>query len=210
MKNQTPLPVNVQVDERRIARTVADHAQAADSIQLKDELESDQDYKAHGELLSGLRTTVKDMTAQRDSMTKPLKDVVKRLTEMYKPTLDSLARLEGGVKRLMLDYRAKEEARKALLHAETQRLLASKSKAKQREAIGIVAEINEEEPRARGTSVRKVWRAVIKDESKVPREFWVVDERAVRADAVARGWSDPPPGVEYVQEDTMAVTGGRS
>lgn len=60
-------------------------------------------------------------------------------------------------------------------------------------------------PKVEGVSVRKTWKARVVDEAKIPREFLMVNERALDAYAKATKGKMQVAGVEFYEAETMAV-----
>jgi len=60
-------------------------------------------------------------------------------------------------------------------------------------------------PKVAGVSVRKTWKARVVDQTKVPREFMSVNEKALDAYAKATCGKMPVGGVEFYQQESMAV-----
>jgi hypothetical protein len=207
------VPTTVTVNERVIQESLASYAEPLDVQGIV--IEDAATYQAMGEILVEIKTKAKQATAERDAMLKPMKDAVKRVTAFFAPALSALAASEAGLKRAMVDYTIREEARKRELAAKAQQLLraapptapAPQRAAAINKAMALVEQVNEAPAMAAGVSIRKVWKAHVVDPSKVPGEFWVIDERLINADAKARSWSNPPPGVEYYQETSMAAAG---
>jgi colicin import membrane protein len=56
-----------------------------------------------------------------------------------------------------------------------------------------------------GESTRGIWRAVVKDAAAVPREWLIVDTKALDAFAKATKGAKAIPGVEFIEEKTLAI-----
>ncbi len=161
----------------------------------------DGDYALAGEMLVETQREVRSLEDQRDDIVKPLNDALKRVRALYKPALDSLTATKESIKKAMLSYKTQLEASKAAAAAEARRLMAAgQSKA----AMALVDHVNTEAV-ATGVSSRKTWKLRVVDPKKVPKEFWIIDEAALRREAVASGWNDPPTGVEYYQEESLTA-----
>ena len=76
------------------------------------------------------------------------------------------------------------------------------------EAESILAPVVQvEEPeKNKGEATKRTWKAKITDPDKVPREWLVIDMKALDAFAKATKGNKQIPGVEFVQESTLAIT----
>jgi len=61
------------------------------------------------------------------------------------------------------------------------------------------------QPKIEGVSMREVWRFRIVDESKIPREFLIVDEKKLGAFARNMKQTANVPGVEFYSEKSVAA-----
>lgn len=108
------------------------------------------------------------------------------------------------------DERARKEAERLAARAEKaeQSGKAEKAEALREEAAGIsapVIQVASATPKIEGASVRKIWKARVIDSNRVPREFLVVNEKALDAFAKATKGAVPVAGVEFYEEANMAV-----
>jgi hypothetical protein len=60
-------------------------------------------------------------------------------------------------------------------------------------------------PKVEGVSVRKTWKARVVDETNVPREFLMVNEKALDAYAKATKGKIEVAGVEFYEQESMAI-----
>lgn len=162
----------------------------------------DEEYGACATLLTEIRGEVKSLTAQRDSVVKPINEGLKKLRALYKPALDSLGAAEQGIKTAMLTFRSEQERLRSEAEAAAHEALA--------EGLHDLAMVHihdaaQEAPKATGVSARKVWKLRVIDLARVPREFMVVDTAALRRHAISNGWDTPPAGIEYYQEEGLMI-----
>ena len=82
-------------------------------------------------------------------------------------------------------------------------------KAEQAAAVASapVIQVASAAPVVKGITSRKIWKARVVDETKIPRDFLAVD--TVKLDRYAKAMRDMAKvdGVEFFQEDSMAASG---
>lgn len=157
---------------------------------------NDEERAALAEALVDIKTEIKAVDAKKKRATQPMNEALKEVRGWFKPLEGIYKAAEDEGKRLLLTYdRERRERQQAeLAHAvETQ----------DRTAL-IRATIPEQ--KIDKTSKRKVWRVKVHDKTQVPQAYLLVDERALLA--LARSGKDAPAGVEFFQEETLAI-GGR-
>lgn len=186
-----------------------DPAMEADALALQDStkgltITDDAEYGACATLLMDIRSEVKTLTAQRDSVVKPINEGLKKLRALYKPALDSLSAAEDGIKRAMLAFRSAQERLRSEAEAAAHEALAE---GLHDVALVHIQDASQEAPKATGVSARKVWKLRVVNASAVPRQFLTVDVVALRRYAVLSGWDakQMPAGVEYFQEESLAI-----
>lgn len=192
--------VSVQLDETAVQEAMTMYEAVSEAKDL--ELVNEKDYENAGALLVELSSHRKVLESKRDEVLKPLNAAVKKIREWYKPAFESLTRAEGTMRTLMLSYKRREAEAKELAAKKAQKLLKD---GKTEKAMVLIEQVNEAPVAAQGVSTRKTWTLEVVDASKVPAEFWMIDERALREYAKANAWSNPPPGVKYVQVESLAV-----
>ena len=191
-------------------------------------------FEAAGNWLVDLKTYYKRV----EEYWKPLKDSAykawKAVTAKERAILDPLSTAETTVKGKMAAYQMEQKAKAEAIRAEAERLKREETerllkKAQEKEAAGDafgaditlaqaeviessapVAEI--QHAKTQGISNRKVWKARITDEAKVPVSvagvvFRPVDESALNKFAKLTDGKTPIPGVEFYQDIVMSVRG---
>lgn len=160
--------------------------------------------------------------------TKQAQDEAKRrILEAEKKLLTPLEEAEGYAKRAMLTYQqeqqqiAQEEQRKLQAAAdlaarkERERLQKLSDAAKKPETQQKYAEAAAEvsapvvhvptaAPVVAGITTKKVWKYRVTDAALVPREFLMVNDKALAGYARAMKGAVPVAGVEFYSEDAMA------
>jgi hypothetical protein len=136
---------------------------------------------------------------------------VKKINDLFKTLAAPLLEADALIRRKVSDYRfaqaeiaRKEQDRLNKLAAQQQARLAKKAEKRGVEAPKIVAPVVPPPPtRVGNLSTRKVWKFTVTDETKVPREYLVVDETKIRK-FVAAGVREIP-GVNIYQEEETVI-----
>lgn len=189
-------------------------------------------YAIAADELRSIKGKAKDLDELRKSMTRPLDDAKKRIMDFFNKPLTFLTEAESLIKRSMLTYdreqerkrKEEEERLRAAARAEQERLEAeARERAEKMKAEGKTEEaimemesvpvvplpsVQIEQPKVAGISRRQNWKARVIDPMKVPRQFLMVDEKALNAYAKATKGAVPVDGVEFYPEDIIAA-GGR-
>jgi len=158
-----------------------------------------QDMEFAGKLLAEVKDRAKELKAKRDSVTKPLQEIVKTIQSWFKEPLDSLSQCEMQLKQKIslaieaVDAARKEAVRKAEIAAAAGDLCAVK---------GALAEANAQgfDPVA-GLSSRKLLDYKVVDFAKVPRVYLMLDDRSIK-EALRAGTAIP--GLEIVYKTSVA------
>lgn len=178
-----------------------------------------------------IKARIKELNAERLSMTRPLDEVKAKIMAKYRPAIEALESAEKLVKFKILEYTKKKEAeiaeKEAKLRAQAEaeaekeraKLEAKAEKARQKgkenmadellmaaESIVPMAPILDR-PKANGVSVRKIWRARVTDKAALPENFKIPDMEALNKIAASTHGEMQVPGVEFYSEDI--VVGGR-
>jgi len=148
-----------------------------------------------------------------------------RLRREEQRKADEIARKERErLERLAAEERARAEAREAALRAQAEKANAAqrakiearlKAEAEKAEAKQAMFEeradavqapvIQRTPPKVEGVSTRKVWKFRVVEEEKVPRQYLVVDEAAIRRAVQARKGDTRIPGVEVWEEESVVA-----
>lgn len=159
-------------------------------------LETDEDKEALADILIGLKEEMKALDAKKKEVTAPMNVALKAFRAWFRPVEDIYAQTEAEGKRRLLAYDRDRRIRQ-------QKDLAVAVETQDRTAL-IRATIPEK--KIDNIQKRKVWRVRIVDKAQVPLDYMVVDERRLLAEA--RKGGKAPAGVEFYQEETLAL-GGR-
>lgn len=211
------------------AVALAQDAEATLTLAKEYVIDGPEMYQLAADELKTIKGKAKELDELRKSMTRPLDDAKKRIMEFFNKPLQFLADAEGLIKRSMLTYdreqerirKEEEERLRALARAEQERLEEeARARAEQMKAEGKAEEaimemeavpviplpsVQVEQPKVAGISRRQNWKARVVDPMQVPRQFLMVDEKALNAYAKATKGAVPVAGVEFYPEDIIAA-----
>lgn len=168
------------------------------------ELRGEAEYKACAEALVDVKEQIKKAEAERKLIVGPLNAVVRHVNAKWQPYMMPREELERHLKSLLARWREKIQ-REELAKAERLAKAAERKGAAQlamdiRETALAKAPI----PANEAITYQKHWTYEIVDESKIPREYLLVDERKL---AKLAGPDAPAiPGVVWVRADIVKVT----
>lgn len=164
--------------------------------------------------LTDLATARKNIEEQRGFFTKPLREHVKRIEALFKPTLDILNRADDDLRDKVvkrLQERREEAEKVAAIEREKAEQLAAKGKdnAAAEHALKAVEVQSEANIKTMvgdtGTvQLRQSWTYEVEDLGAVPHEYFSLDDKAVRA-AIKSGVRTIP-GLRIFDEGGLAVT----
>lgn len=199
---------------------------------------NNEEYQTATSHLKIIKEKSKEIEDRRVSMTKPINESLRSINAFFKEPQELLKKAEGVIKAAALKFqqeqeliRRKEEARlaeQARKEEEKKRnqlaAQAEKAKAKGREDkaqdLQIMADtytvpqqvVETKYEEVKGISTKKTMKAVIKDISKIPQNYYINDERILKAIqsimnkfAVATGGNVPVSGVKFEEEEVMSV-----
>jgi hypothetical protein len=181
------------------ARTMADAALAslqgtAAHVLAIEAVHTAEDAQAAIDEAKKYREIKRAGEAERDTVCKPLRAQATAHSKRWAGFIAMAEQLERHCKALGLDYqsRAAAQAQQALAAGVT----SHTELARAQEALTT---------KPAGMSVRKTYRAKVVDPSKVPAQYWLIDE--ARLDREARAAKDKfaVPGVELVVEETAVL-----
>jgi hypothetical protein len=194
---------NVVIPLRGPTLDASDTAHNVEAFTKSMSVEDQVEYETSAGLLKEIVSQTKALKSEMDGMIRPINDGIKKIRSMYKPALDSLDNAARAIKGAMLTYRQGEQLKQAKADDETRRLLAEGDH--ERAMVNAQVDVLNVTP-ITGTQIRRVWKFRVVNAEIVPFIFMTPDLVALRKYAVARGWQNPPPGIEFYQEETLAVT----
>ncbi|HEY9874609.1 MAG TPA: hypothetical protein V6D12_14310 [Candidatus Obscuribacterales bacterium] len=194
-------------------------------------IKNQEQYNAAVETLKIIKAKAKDLEIERKRITTPLDAAKSAIMDLFRKPTEYLAEAEKIVKtacvaytteqeriRLEQERKLQEEARKA----EEKRKRELEEQAKKWEAKGNAEKAEEKRQmaeevyvptpvvpvqveKAANESYREIWKFRIVDESLIPREYLVVDEKLLGQTARNGKGKIKVPGVEFFSERTLAI-----
>lgn len=197
------------------------------------EIKTQNDATICGERLAVIATHRKQIELQRDKVLKPLKQAVRAFEDMVREALRPLNHIDELLRHRLASFM---DAQHKQLEAEAAakraaELAAEKSKAREAMALAIetgsavateeveqrtknVARLEDRPIEVRQTirlegatvSQMRVWEWSVADEAKIPREFFILDEK--KLNAIAKSYSKNPvevPGITFEQKTRLSV-----
>lgn len=176
-------------------------------------VEDDETQTSATNLLLSIKDLLKQVKEKQDFVVRPLNEHVKRLRGMFKPTIDQLETADRELRKKVLDYRslvAREAERKQakMMEKAEEQLEAGDQEAAQETAVEALAVQGPERVMngdAGQVTTQRPWVFEVEDAGAVPREYLLVDEKAIRK-AVQAGARNIP-GVRIYQTERLAVGG---
>jgi len=173
-------------------------------------VQSDEDVIKATELLSKVKDRANRLEKARTFLVKPLNDHIKTINASFKALSEPLAKIEAYVKQQVVKYRQVVEAKRV----EEEKKLQEKFEKKQEKLKEQGKETFDLKPTIEATPIKiasksgaitakKVWQFEIIDETKIPREYLIVDERKIR-EAIRNGVREIN-GVRIYETESIAV-----
>ncbi len=203
-----------ETEAQEVQELTSGVVQAAESVVVN----SGEGMNEASDILSWVAKAKKQVEDKRKFLVKPLNDHVKAINEMFKGYMAPLEQADAMLRKKVLTYRQEQER---IRRAEEERLRKEaeaerKRLEKQAKKEGVapppppppVAPTMQEQAKTvhsdmGAVSAKMVWDFEIVDEDKVPRNFMIVNEKAIRA-AVKAGVRNIP-GVKVYQKEELAV-----
>lgn len=168
------------------------------------------------ELLTQIKARAKRIEEIRLGYTKPLNDSLRKINADFKGALKPLSEMEGNIKRAIIDYRAEIERKRQAEEDRLRKEAEAKAKAEAKKKKISVKKVLENTPmpivekqdktiasKSGSVKARMVTKFRIVDENKVPKKYWVIDEKLIRDDV--RNGQMIIAGVEIYQEEELSV-----
>lgn len=172
------------------------------------ELQNQQQVDEVGATLLEVKRRWNEHDAARKALTEPIRASEKVINDAYRPVLNWLAACETELKRALGDFSKKESARTAALMAQAQARVAEGRSIEAGDSIAQIASTTG----VKGITTKPVWHLKIVDPLQVPREFLVVDEKAILAYAKEHPRSDGSPpyiaGTTWIEERQVIARPG--
>lgn len=166
-------------------------------------VETDAEAQTATTQIKALKEAVKEIETERRKLTDPLNAVVKQINAKFSPVVDLYERAEKILKGQIIAYQTAARKREAQAFENAAALAQAGDAAAATQAL-IAASVSA--PAALGgVSTRTLWRARVVDVSQVPREYLIVNEKALAALATTTKGAATIPGVEFYAEESLAV-----
>lgn len=174
-------------------------------------LASDQDYGTASEVISYLHKKSVETDNLRKWFVKPLQDHISQINTRFKkislPIDEAISIMKGKMISFRQEQerkRREEEEKAARIRWENEQKLL-KAKKPERVKIQEVPQVVTPPPPAAvlGSATRKTWVFTIEDEDKIPRDYLIPDQNAIRA-AVRNGIREIP-GVRIYEQESIVI-----
>lgn len=175
-------------------------------------VETQDDALQASRMLVQLKTAAQQVEQKRKFLTGPLKEHVKRIEAMFRPTMDLLDEADQQLRTKLLTYqtvkveKAREEQARLLEQAEQAQAAGNGNAALALATTATQLGITQRTQHVEDGSVqtKKVWTFEVEDLGKVPNEYFSLDETKVRA-AIRAGVREVP-GLRISQKEQLAVS----
>lgn len=155
-------------------------------------VDSDEEEGMAIDSLADIKRFMKQVEEARKNQVDPFNKLVKRVNDIFRPIGDGLTNSESVIKDKVKQWRIKKEQIRQAEEEKRQREYQAKiaeeqarAKKEKREAEIIVPPPAIIQTQTKGSastaSSRKVWKYEIVDESKIPDEYFVLDESKIKA-----------------------------
>lgn len=199
MTKTTPEPAFVRINAE-LASYVGDDARGA-------EITTQEEAEYASSILQAIKRYREQLQVAQDHMTLDFVNGIEKIKDLFRPAFQLAFEGEQLWKgKLLASQKARQEAASRAL-AEAQQAAQAGETTKATAALARAQPVE----RPAGVQVRKVWKFKVTDAKKVPEEFKKVDEVALRKrmnEQLKAGEAPSIKGVEFYQEETVAVVGG--
>jgi len=153
-------------------------------------IKTDDEQQEAVQLLTIVKSNAKKIKDEKKKFLDPINALVKQTRDFFRPVELQMAQAESDIKSQLSAY---ENEKQAQIEAEEAKL-AERMKTEEMKPSEVVAEMDEITDVNRGpirakrgsASYRTVQDMKIVDRNLVPHEYWVIDEVALRRDAITR------------------------
>jgi len=188
-----------------------------------------EQFDAAGDVVKRIKSAYNTLDDKRKSMTRPLDEAKKQIMDFFKSPLEKLQSAEYAVKGKISSYIAEQnriaaeqqrkleeqqrkEAEKIQARIDAAAAKGNESKveqlqAKQEQILTAPTIVQPAVQKVSGVSTKKVWKFRVTDPGAFPREYLMVNEKALQAMATATKGTASIKGVEFYSEDVISVSG---
>ena len=199
------------------------------------EVSNDHQKQVAGERLILLKKHIDEITKQKNKVLKPIKDGIREFENMAKQALEPLQKIDRSIRLSLNGYLTaqRERIRKEAEGKRKKEIEEARTKAREHlkvakdtgstTAFDAAKQFQKNMERLKDAPLdtsqttrlstgtigeRTVWNYKIIDESKIPDEYWIIDEKKLTQ--IKRGYRKNPvqiPGVEFFEESNVSVGG---
>jgi len=197
---------DLTVVNSKLAEAIGEYKVLCDTVECI-EIKDDEALKSAIELGSKINKFEKALEAKRKETVEPLNQEVKKINGMFKPVIENVEKLNGTLKSKILVWQKIVEARRKAWVEEQRKKEIEEMEARKNEMLEIAVEsdndlaldiagnieaeqkaIAEKEVNVKTivkteeakSSIRRTWDFEVVDAGLIPREYLMVDERAIK------------------------------
>jgi len=167
--------------------------QAVESIVV----DSDEKMLEAGDIRKRVKTVGKMIKEEKEKATKPINETLKTIKGWFAPIEANYEKAESIISEKMLSYQREQEKKAEQVRLENQKKLANTENTNDPHRYDDMKVVPEVIKKSEDFHTRKVRKFRIIDESKIPKEYFVVDEVKIRKAMMADIQIE---GVEYYEE----------
>ncbi len=167
------------------------------SASLQDLSCTPETYPGICEALVEVKTRVNSLTAQQETVLKPLREAERAVREWFRAPLETYQMIENVLKQSVAGYQE-------TLRREKQAAIEAAGRLPTPTAMAQLTALAAP-PTPAAISFRKTWEVEITDPNLVPREYLLIDTVALRKVCLATKGQIQVPGVKFFQKDGVAV-----
>jgi len=166
---------------------------------------SNDEYLKAGDMLKWVKNKIDKVEEQRKNWTKPLDEAKKRIMEDVKKVIQPLENFSELVRLKMTEFYCEEKKRKDKEQAEidANALKDLKEKGQSEVEVAVVNDLKTQKGEMSTTTMKKVWKFEIIDETKIPREYLEVDEVKIRS--AVKGGIREIEGIKIYQDEQLSI-----
>ncbi len=168
----------------------------------KVEINSEEDIAKVSPLISSIKRDSKILEGRRTEITKPMNESLRNINKMFRTVSTVLTGAEQGIKTKILGWVNSEEER--IEKAEKKGRALQKAHKDKGHNVKDPVYIERPDRTFGNIQIRRVLTFQVTDPNKVPKNFYSVDEGAIKT-AIAEGARDIP-GVTLGHQNQIAVT----
>lgn len=173
--------------------TQKDDARRAVEMVRSWSIHTSEDYEKASSFLREIKGKQKEFKSEKDALVKPLRDVINNITDLFAAPLGMLLEAEMHLKDELKRYQD-ETAKmheKMLTDAQTPQEVAA--------AVDVLVDKQE------GITERVMWSYEVVDIEKVPKEYFILDEKRISREVRQHKDELSIPGIKAVRDTTIVV-----